>query len=125
MKKINALNGQGFAHPVASQSDILINHKSEPRIDSRLISERAGIQHESLSATIKSHQSRLRELGSLPRQSLKELTDLISGKGQGFKSSPLAGAVVTSLRPYRPERRVPLQAASLSIWPFSHCNPQG
>ncbi|EJX4184669.1 hypothetical protein QB759_001338 [Salmonella enterica] len=88
MKKINALKGQGFAHPVASQQDILINHKSEPRIDSRLISERAGIQHESLSATIKSHQSRLRELGSLPRQSLKELTDLKSGKSGRKRGRP-------------------------------------
>ncbi len=88
MKKINALNGQGFAHPEASQSDILINHKSEPRIDSRVISERAGIQHESLSATIKSHQSRLRELGSLPRQSLKELTDLKSGKSGRKRGRP-------------------------------------
>lgn len=88
MKKINALHGQGFAHPVASQSDILINHKSEPRIDSRVISERAGIQHESLSATIKSHQSRLRELGSLPRQSLKELTDLKSGKSGRKRGRP-------------------------------------
>lgn len=88
MKKINALNGQGFAHPEASQSDILINHKSEPRIDSRVISELAGIQHESLSATIKSHQSRLRELGSLPRQSLKELTDLKSGKSGRKRGRP-------------------------------------
>ena len=88
MKKINALNGQGFAHPETSQSDILINHKSEPRIDSRVISERAGIQHESLSATIKSHQSRLRQLGSLPRQSLKELTDLKSGKSGRKRGRP-------------------------------------
>lgn len=88
MKKINALTGQGLAHPEASQSDILINHKSEPRIDSRVISERAGIQHESLSATIKSHQSRLRELGSLPRQSLKELTDLKSGKSGRKRGRP-------------------------------------
>ncbi|QHM99624.1 hypothetical protein FNZ59_12940 [Escherichia coli] len=88
MEKITALAGSGQTQPETSQSDILINHKSEPRIDSRVISERAGIQHESLSATIKSHQSRLRELGSLPRQSLKELTDLKSGKSGRKRGRP-------------------------------------
>ena len=46
------LSGQGLAQPEASQNDILINHKSEPRIDSRIISERAGIQHQSLGARL-------------------------------------------------------------------------
>jgi len=82
------LTGQGLAHPEASQNDILITHKAEPRIDSRVISERAGIQHDSLSATIKSHQDRLRELGTLPRQSLKELPDLKSGKSCRKRGRP-------------------------------------
>ena len=69
-------SGQGLDQPEASQNDILINYKSEPRIDSRVISERAGIQHQSLGATIKSHHDKFRELGALPRQSLKELPDL-------------------------------------------------
>lgn len=73
-------SGQGLDQPEASQNDILINYKSEPRIDSRVISERAGIQHQSLGATIKSHHDKFRELGALPRQSLKELPDLKSGK---------------------------------------------
>lgn len=60
------LSGQGLAQPEASQNDILINHKSEPRIDSRIISERAGIQHQSLGATIKSHRDRFRELIAAP-----------------------------------------------------------
>ncbi|QPR28571.1 Rha family transcriptional regulator [Edwardsiella hoshinae] len=68
MKKINALNGQGFAHPVASQSDILINHKSEPRIDSRLFAERIGIKHKNLYSLIQKHKTGLRELGTLPFQ---------------------------------------------------------
>ncbi|MGD2690248.1 hypothetical protein ACP8ZV_11530 [Escherichia coli] len=68
MKKINALNGQGFAHPEASQSDILINHKSEPRIDSRLFADHVGIKHKNLYALIKSHKTELRELGTLPFQ---------------------------------------------------------
>ena len=37
-------SGQGLDQPEASQNDILINYKSEPRIDSRVISERAGIR---------------------------------------------------------------------------------
>ncbi|WP_410726523.1 Rha family transcriptional regulator [Citrobacter portucalensis] len=88
MKNNMTFTGQGLAHPEASQNDILINHKSEPRIDSRVISDRAGIQRESLAATIKSHQDRLRELGSLPRQSLKELPDLKSGKSGRKRGRP-------------------------------------
>lgn len=82
------LPGQGIAQPEISPEAILINHKSEPRIDSRVISERAGIQHESLMATIKTHLSNLRELGSLPRQSLKELPDLKSEKSGRKRGRP-------------------------------------
>lgn len=88
MKNNMTLTGQGIAQPEFIHDDILINHKSEPRIDSRVIAERAGIQHESLSATIKSHQGRLRELGALPRQSLKELPNLKSGKSGRKRGRP-------------------------------------
>ncbi|MEI2630067.1 hypothetical protein [Erwinia aphidicola] len=60
-------------------TEILVQHRHEARIDSRVISQRAGIQHESLMATIKTHQEKLRELGTLPRQSLREFSDLKSG----------------------------------------------
>lgn len=80
MKKLTTLTGGTLAHPKESHSDILIQHKNEPRIDSRVISERAGIQHESLIATIKKHQVRLRELGTLPRQTVNEFPDLKSEK---------------------------------------------
>ncbi|MCV7760771.1 Rha family transcriptional regulator [Pluralibacter gergoviae] len=82
------LTGQGIAQPKASQSDILIMRNHEPRIDSRVISGRAGIQHESLTATIKTHMNNLRELGSLPRQSVKEYSDLKSGKTAGKRGRP-------------------------------------
>ena len=72
MKRPNMpVQGQGFVQPEINQNDILIRHKAESRIDSRVISERAGIQHESLCATIKKHQQQLRDLGALPRYSLK------------------------------------------------------
>lgn len=80
MKKLTTLAGGDLAHPKESHGDILIQHKNEPRIDSRVISERAGIQHESLIATIKNHQARLRELGTLPRQTVNEYPDLKSEK---------------------------------------------
>ncbi|MXF07389.1 hypothetical protein [Escherichia coli] len=84
-------------HLVAS-SDILVQHKQEARIDSRVISERAGIQHESIIATIKSHQVRLRELGALPRQSLKELTDLKSGKSGRKRGRPEISYLLNELQ---------------------------
>lgn len=72
----------------AGQNEILIQHKQEARIDSRVISQRAGIQHESLVATINTHQSKLRELGALPRQTMKELSDLKSGKSNRKRGRP-------------------------------------
>lgn len=47
---------------------ILINHRNEPRIDSRLFSERIGIKHKNLYALIQKHKNELRELGTLPFQ---------------------------------------------------------
>lgn len=88
MKKLTALTGCGQTHPESSQNEILIQHKQEARIDSRVISQRAGIQHESLVATIKTHQSKLRELGTLPRQTMKELPDLKSGKSNRKRGRP-------------------------------------
>lgn len=72
----------------AGELDILVNHRQEPRIDSRVISDRAGIQHESLTATIKTHIKNLRELGALPRQSVKEYPDLKSGKSPRRRGRP-------------------------------------
>ncbi|EED1424615.1 hypothetical protein KDF03_003461, partial [Escherichia coli] len=99
MKRPNMpVQGQGFVQPEISQNDILIRHKAESRIDSRVISERAGIQHESIIATIKSHQSRLRELGSLPRQSVKELTYLKSGKPGRKRGRPEISYLLNELQ---------------------------
>ena len=92
------VQGQGFVQPETSHSDILIRHKSESRIDSRVISQRAGIQHESIIATIKSHQVRLRELGALPRQSLRELTDLKSGKSGRKRGRPEISYLLNELQ---------------------------
>ncbi len=39
------VQGQGFVRPETSMSDILVRHKAESRIDSRLFAERIGIKH--------------------------------------------------------------------------------
>ncbi|WP_338803125.1 Rha family transcriptional regulator [Xenorhabdus griffiniae] len=75
-----ALNGQGFSHSENSQEPILVQHRTESRIDSRVFAGRVEIQHESLVAMIKKHAQKLREFGTLPRQRLKEFSDLKSGK---------------------------------------------
>ncbi|HIC0120586.1 TPA: hypothetical protein ACWZMA_001129 [Escherichia coli] len=62
------VQGQGFVQPEASQSDILIRHKAESRIDSRLFAERIGIKHKNLYSLIQKHKTGLRELGTLPFQ---------------------------------------------------------
>ena len=87
-KKLSALTGRGQTQSEVSQNEILTQHKQEPRIDSRVIAERAGIQHESLVATIKVHQEKLRELSSLARQSLKEFSDLKSGNPKSKGGRP-------------------------------------
>lgn len=86
MKKKMTIMGQGFAHSEISQEPILIQHRTEPRIDSRLFAKRVGIQHESLVNIIKKNLSCLRELGTLPRHSEKELSDLKSGKSKRGRS---------------------------------------
>ncbi|MGL9720490.1 hypothetical protein [Symbiopectobacterium sp.] len=70
------------------QDNVLTQHKQEARIDSRIIAERAGIQYESLTATIKTHQSKLRQLGILPRQTMKEFPDLKSEKSGRKRGRP-------------------------------------
>ncbi|HDL7644939.1 TPA: Rha family transcriptional regulator [Yersinia enterocolitica] len=60
------LQGRGFVRPENGQADILVQHKHEQRIDSRLFAERIGIKHKNLYALIQKHKSHLRELGSLP-----------------------------------------------------------
>lgn len=64
--KNNSLNAGGFAHPKFSDEPILIQHRTEPRIDSRLFAKRAGLQHRSLYKLIKNNIKQLREFGSLP-----------------------------------------------------------
>ncbi|EEV7678443.1 hypothetical protein EIB93_003297 [Escherichia coli] len=69
MKRPNIpVQGQGFIQPESSHSDILIRHKSESRIDSRLFAERIGIKHKNLYSLIQKHKTGLRELGILPFQ---------------------------------------------------------
>ncbi|EUC93726.1 hypothetical protein HMPREF1567_3527, partial [Providencia alcalifaciens PAL-2] len=40
MKNKMTVMGQGFSHPEISQEPILIQHRTEPRIDSRLFAKR-------------------------------------------------------------------------------------
>ncbi len=80
------LIGQELAHAENNQESILVQHRNESRIDSRLFAERADIQHESLVAMIKKHIQKLRELGTLPRHSVKEFSDLKSGNAKGGRS---------------------------------------
>lgn len=82
------LTREAAPHSESGYSDILVMRNHEPRIDSRVISDRAGIQHESLTSTIKAHIKNLRELGVLPRQSVQEYPDLKSGKLAGKRGRP-------------------------------------
>ncbi|MEQ4732387.1 Rha family transcriptional regulator [Providencia rettgeri] len=66
--KNNSLNAGGFAHPEISQEPILIQHKTEPRIDSRLFAKRIGIKHKNLFELIKKNTKNLRQFGTLPFQ---------------------------------------------------------
>lgn len=60
------MRGRGLAQPKESHSNILIQHKNEPRIDSRLFARRIGIQATNLHALIRKYKEELRELGTLP-----------------------------------------------------------
>ncbi|HDW2987933.1 TPA: Rha family transcriptional regulator [Escherichia coli] len=62
------VQGQGLVRPETSMSDILVRHKAESRIDSRLFAERIGIKHKNLYSLIQKHKTGLRELGILPFQ---------------------------------------------------------
>ncbi|HCL5310883.1 TPA: Rha family transcriptional regulator [Salmonella enterica] len=68
MKQKTPTQGRGFLHPENSTPDILVQHKQESRIDSRLFAERIGIKHKNLYALIQKHREGLRELGTLPFQ---------------------------------------------------------
>lgn len=68
MKNKMAVIGQGFAHPEINQELILIQHKTEPRIDSRLFAKRIGIKHKNLFELIKKNTKNLRQFGTLPFQ---------------------------------------------------------
>ncbi|PHM39232.1 MULTISPECIES: Rha family transcriptional regulator [Xenorhabdus] len=63
-----ALNGQGLAHTENSQELILVQHRTESRIDSRLFAKRIGIQHKSLYELIRKNTKNLRQFGILPFQ---------------------------------------------------------
>ncbi|SUC21437.1 Uncharacterised protein [Proteus mirabilis] len=49
----NSLIADGFAHPKISSETILVQHKTEPRIDSRLFAKRIGIKHKNLFELVK------------------------------------------------------------------------
>lgn len=66
--KNNSLNAGGFAHPEISQEPILIQHRTEPRIDSRLFAKRIGIKHKNLFELVKKNAKNLRQFGTLPFQ---------------------------------------------------------
>ncbi|EPC2526487.1 Rha family transcriptional regulator [Providencia stuartii] len=66
--KNNSLTAGGFAHPEISQEPILIQHRTEPRIDSRLFAKRIGIKHKNLFELIKKNTKNLRQFGTLPFQ---------------------------------------------------------
>ncbi|MBT0448016.1 Rha family transcriptional regulator [Morganella morganii subsp. morganii] len=68
MKKKMTVMGQGFAHPEISSDAILVQHKTEPRIDSRLFAGRIGIKHKNLFELIKKNTKNLRQFGTLPFQ---------------------------------------------------------
>lgn len=64
----NSLIADGFAHPKISQEHILIQHRTEPRIDSRLFATRIGIKHKNLFELVKKNAKNLRQFGTLPFQ---------------------------------------------------------
>lgn len=75
MKKINALTGSGQTHPEISPEAILVQHKTEPRIDSRMFAKRIGIKHKNLFELIKKNAKNLRQFGTLPFQTERLNTD--------------------------------------------------
>ncbi|MEY0115757.1 Rha family transcriptional regulator [Providencia rettgeri] len=66
--KNNSLSAGGFAHPKFSDEPILIQHRTEPRIDSRLFAKRIGIKHKNLFELVKKNAKNLRQFGTLPFQ---------------------------------------------------------
>ncbi|WP_368909407.1 Rha family transcriptional regulator [Proteus penneri] len=68
MKNKMTVMGQGFSHPEIRQEPILIQHRTEPRIDSRLFAKRIGIKHKNLFELVKKNAKNLRQFGTLPFQ---------------------------------------------------------
>lgn len=64
----NSLIADGFAHPEINQESILVQHRTEPRIDSRLFAARIGIKHKNLFELVKKNAKNLRQFGTLPFQ---------------------------------------------------------
>ena len=61
-------NSEAAPQSFTSQREILIQHKQEARIDSRVFAEHIGIKHKNLYELIKKHKAGLRQLGTLPFQ---------------------------------------------------------
>lgn len=68
MKQKNTLRRAGIVQPKFQEQDILVQHRQEPRIDSRLFAAHIGIKHKNLYALIQKHKAALRQLGTLPFQ---------------------------------------------------------
>lgn len=68
MTKIKKAVHSDFKDKLDGHHNVLINHKKECRIDSRLFAERIGIKHKNLYALIQKHKNELRQLGTLPFQ---------------------------------------------------------
>lgn len=80
MKKINALTGSGQTHPEISPEAILVQHKTEPRIDSRLFAKRIGIKHKNLFELVKKNTKNLRQFGTLPFQTERLNTEQLGSR---------------------------------------------
>ncbi|WP_192941017.1 Rha family transcriptional regulator [Morganella morganii] len=79
-KKNNSLIAGGFAHPEISSETILVQHKTEPRIDSRLFAKRIGIKHKNLFELVKKNTKNLRQFGTLPFQTERLNTEQLGSR---------------------------------------------
>ncbi|HFW3113012.1 TPA: hypothetical protein ACIBE2_003295 [Salmonella enterica subsp. diarizonae serovar 61:r:-] len=65
-QKDSSIQERGIVRPENSEPDILVQHNREPRIDSRVVSERVKVTHEAIVKLVKKYRRQLRESGSLP-----------------------------------------------------------
>ncbi|MCU6224604.1 hypothetical protein [Morganella morganii] len=84
-RKNNSLTAGGFAHPEISPEAILVQHKTEPRVDSRLFAKRIGIKHKNLFELIKKNAKSLWQFGTFPfkteRLNTEQFATLMSPAG--------------------------------------------